>query len=355
MKILINASNIHVGGGLQVVLSFINELNCIDASNSYHLFISRPVEKQINYSIFSDNFKFYLIPVSPSSLISRLKTIKLLSNLERGISPDVVFTVFGPSYWTSRAPHVMGFANGWLYNPKSIAYAKLRLIDRIRMRMFCLYQEYYLKRDADFFIMETHDAKNKISKVLSINTNKIAVVGNTHSSVFNKDKFLKKNNKHYIALPQKRKCEYRLVYITHNHPSKNLKVINDVCKLLKIYDISFVLTIDHESYAKIFSNNANVINIGPVSHKSCPSIYSQCDFLFAPTLLETFSASYPEAMKMSLPILTSDYSFARSVCHDSAIYFDPTSPKDIAKKIDLLIRDQDLQKKKCKKWEACTL
>jgi len=86
-----------------------------------------------------------------------------------------------------------------------------------------------------------------------------------------------------------------------------------------------------------------VMNLGPVAHESCPSIYNQCDFLFAPTLLETFSASYPEAMKMNLPILTSKYSFAKDVCHNAALYFDPMNPKDIVEKINTLIYNFELQ------------
>ena len=85
-----------------------------------------------------------------------------------------------------------------------------------------------------------------------------------------------------------------------------------MCELLSEKNINFVVTIDDESYENMFSHNPRVINLGPVAHKSCPSIYSQCDFLFAPTLLETFSASYPEAMKMNLPISTSKYSFANA-------------------------------------------
>jgi glycosyltransferase involved in cell wall biosynthesis len=343
MNIIINTSNLYVGGGVQVALSFINELNNISAENNYHVFVSRAVREQIDYRIFSDKFKFYFIPKSPSHLIERLKITEFLSSLEEKIMPDVVFTVFGPSYWKPKAPHIMGFANGWLYNPKSIAYTKLKLFKRIRMRVFCLYQEYYLKRDANLIIVETLDAKDKVSKALSIETDKIAVVGNTCSSIFDERKYIERGCKYYIDLPKKGKYEYRFLYITHNHPSKNLEIINKVCELLSEKNINFVVTIDDESYENMFSHNPRVINLGPVAHKSCPSIYSQCDFLFAPTLLETFSASYPEAMKMNLPILTSKYSFAKDVCHNAALYFDPINPKDIVEKINILIYDLKLQ------------
>ena len=349
MNIIINTSNLYVGGGVQVALSFINELNNINAKNNYHIFISKTIKDQIDQHIFSNKFKFYFIPKSPSHLVERLKTVKFLSSLERKIIPDVVFTVFGPSYWKPKAPHIMGFANGWLYNPMSIAYTKLTLFNRVRMRVFCWYQEYYLKRDANFFIVETLDAKSKLSMVSSIDVNKIAVVGNTCSSIFDDRKYIDRDFEHYISLPKKENNEFRLLYIAHNHPGKNLEVINKVCELLNDKNITFIVTIDNKSYKDIFSGNSHVVNLGPVAHESCPSIYSQCDFLFAPTLLETFSASYPEAMKMNLPILTSKYSFAKSVCQNAAIYFNPVDPLDIADKIKILIQSPNLQKTMVKK------
>ena len=344
MNIIINTSNLYVGGGVQVALSFINELNNINAKNNYHIFISKTIKDQIDQHIFSNKFKFYFIPKSPSHLVERLKTVKFLSSLEREIIPDVVFTVFGPSYWKPKVPHIMGFANGWLYNPMSIAYTKLTLFNRVRMKAFCWYQEYYLKKDANFFIVETLDAKSKLSMVSSIDVNKISVVGNTCSSIFDDRKYIDRDFEHYISLPKKENNEFRLLYIAHNHPGKNLEVINKVCELLNDKNITFVVTIDNKSYKDIFPNNSRVMNLGPVVHESCPSIYSQCDFLFAPTLLETFSASYPEAMSMNLPILTSKYSFAVDVCQNSALYFDPTNPMDIAEKINTLIDNPDLQK-----------
>ena len=70
--------------------------------------------------------------------------------------------------------------------------------------------------------------------------------------------------------------------------------------------------------------------LGKVKIEDCPSLYNNCDFMFLPTLLECFSASYCEAMKMELPILTSDLDFARGICDKAAVYFDPTSVESIA-------------------------
>ena len=133
---------------------------------------------------------------------------------------------------------------------------------------------------------------------------------------------------------------------------KNFKIISDLVPLLEGGNIKFILTLDQRSFSSLFKKSSSqVINLGPVKQKSCPSLYAQCDALFLPTLLEIFSASYPEAMKMKLPILTSNYSFAKDICRDAALYFDPLSAKDIAAKIKLLANDKSLQKELIKKGE----
>jgi len=76
-----------------------------------------------------------------------------------------------------------------------------------------------------------------------------------------------------------------------------------------------------------------IINIGPVDMADVPSLYEQTDGLLLPTLLESFSGTYVEAMYHGKPILTSDYDFARAVCGTAAYYFDPFDPIDIVNKI----------------------
>lgn len=58
-----------------------------------------------------------------------------------------------------------------------------------------------------------------------------------------------------------------------------------------------------------------------------------------PTLLESFSGTYLEAMKAGCPILTSDRDFAREVCGEAALYFDPLDADSIVRTI-LRLRDE---------------
>ena len=90
-------------------------------------------------------------------------------------------------------------------------------------------------------------------------------------------------------------------------------------------------------------------NLGILKTVDCPAAYASSDALFLPTLIETFSASYPESMKMKKPILTSDLDFAKDVCNDAALFFDPTDPQNIADTIEEIILNKKLYNSLTKK------
>ena len=152
MKLIINTSTLYVGGGVQVAISFLNEIaKSID--NEYHVFLSNETNKYIDKKIFSQNFYFYLIETSPSKLSSRKSITNFLDELEEKIKPDIVFTVFGPSYWKPKVKHISGFADGWVYNKDSIVYKKLPFFKRIKMILHSNYKAFFLIKDIAFVFL----------------------------------------------------------------------------------------------------------------------------------------------------------------------------------------------------------
>ncbi len=136
-----------------------------------------------------------------------------------------------------------------------------------------------------------------------------------------------------------------LLCLSHYYPHKNLEVLLAVARLIRRANLpwSIVLTLSAEQGpgAKTLLRAVNregltevLVNVGPVEMKHVPALYEQCDALILPTLLESFSGTYVEAMFHRKPIFTSDRPFARDVCQDAATYFDPLDPHDIVAKID---------------------
>src|SRR5690606_2095256 len=97
MKILINTSNLKKGGALQVAHSFLSEIKEIK-EHEFHVVLSSTLSNQINPREYYENFIFYSYSIKTTFFKALIGKDKFLSNLENTISPDCVFTVFGPAY-----------------------------------------------------------------------------------------------------------------------------------------------------------------------------------------------------------------------------------------------------------------
>ncbi len=340
MRLLVNTGTVLKGGGLQVANSFMQELKNFP-EHEYHIFLSKTAGKQIDRAAFSDNFHFYDIPYRPGSGVKAyFSSKKLFKELENKIKPDCVFTTSGPSYWRPNAPHLMGFNLPHFVYPESPYLKNISLYRRLRWKFKTLTWKQWFIKETDGLVVQTDDVNERAKKLFGIKN--VFTVSNTCSShYYNSKKFLDK-------LPPRFDNEIRLICISSFYYHKNLGIINKIVSLLDKHNLSnvrFVLTLPDDIYRREFDENAmkRIYNVGPVKVEECPSLYQECDILFLPTLLECFSASYPEAMLMGKPILTSDMSFARTVCNDAAIYFDPMNPEDITNKIENLLNSKNLQ------------
>ena len=339
MNIIINTSNLKIGGALQVAISFIYE--CVNfTENKYHVFLSPSMSKEIDVLEFPNNFIFYFFD-NPSRFIIFDKTISLLNKTELKINPDCVFSVFGPTYWKPKSKHVMGFANG-LYLYGDLPYLQnMKGFENLKFNLRKLYHKFLLKNNADLYVVQTSDMKERFSEFISQPQEKISVVSSKYHSIFEEEIDDLK------LFPKKGLDEFWFVTISAYYPHKKLDIINKLVEIIKEkkLNIKFILTIADEILENKFKKSKEyIINLGPVKLDECPYIYSKADALFLPTLVESFTASYPEAMIMKKPILTSNYSFATSVCKDAALYFDPYDIEDIMRQIVKIYSDSELYK-----------
>jgi len=71
--------------------------------------------------------------------------------------------------------------------------------------------------------------------------------------------------------------------------------------------------------------------------------YRSADADIFPSLMETFSFTYLEAMRFRLPVLTSDRDFAHDRCQDAALYFDPLNADSVAQCMARIVEDGELR------------
>jgi len=336
--ILINASNLYVGGGMQVGISVIEELAKIE--DEFIAAVSPPVFEQLSHNARK---KCFVINKSPSGLFN-FEARRQLDKFVVDYKILHVFTVFGPSYWSPKVDnHTVGFALPWLIYDTKLVFRKLSFLQKAKKMLLLQLQPYFYKKNAHKIIVETDDAKNLLSKKIGFSEDNIFVVPNTISSYFN----CKRDHLSSKELDLKKTPgDIWLLTVSHNYPHKNLEIIHQLINILP-ERYKFVLTLDDsflESVDKKFWHR--FILLGKIKNSQCPEVYSHADGMFLPTLLECFSASYPEAGFMKVPIFTSDLSFAKTICGDGAFYFDPMDCKNIASVITSAYKNPDKIKEK---------
>lgn len=341
MKFIINTTNLQSGGALQVAMSLLSEWTQAYSHHEFHVFLSPQLAALIKQQKFQDHLKFYYFNHNPTKSIWSIYNFhKQLSAIERNIQPQAVLSVFGPAIWKPRSPHLVGFANGYyLFDDSKFIqetvlrnlFAKLKYYTR---RTLLLGQ---LKKEANKIWVETDLAKNKLSSASKIAEEKIMVIGNTYGGAFENSGMKKSKN-----------TKFTILFVSAYYQHKNFEIIPAVIKILKSrnIDCQFMFTLASEKFQQIFKEDdvkKYIINAGPANPSESYKLYQQSDAIIMPSLLETFSANYPEAMKMQKPILSSDLPFAKNICGDAALYFDPKNAVDIANKISELIENKKLQ------------
>ena len=339
MRILINGSTLKKGGVLQVGHSLIAEL-LKRTDHEYYFIVSsglkdffQPLEKE-------DRHRFFFHDVKPKIYLSLTGKERRLNSIFHQVKPDVVLSVFGPTYWKPDGIHVCGYAKAVYFYPDSPFIQRMPLKRKIKLLLLKTLHLHDFKRFNQALITETSDTANRLSSLLPDKT--IFTVSNTYNQVFNKPKLWDKS----IKLPEF--SGLTMLSITANYRHKNLRIIPEVIAYLKAnypsLKFRFILTLTEGEFGSIKEEYAkHIVFLGRVSIFQCPYLYSQSDVMFMPTLLECFSATYPEAMKMRTPILTSDLPFARDVCKDAAMYFDPMSPRSIGEAIHTLADNESIR------------
>ena len=339
MKIIIDNSNLFAGGGIQVATSFLYDLNSLNLDHQFHVIQSFNSSKQIEKTDFLTNFHFYdLNDEISSSIFRRSQKVK---SIEKLIIPNVIFTIFGPSYYKSDYPKIIGFALPDMIYKNSPFFSQISLKKKIFYKFIGIFKRFAFIRNSDVLIFETDEARKIFMSTVSKKIESYTVSNTLNEIFFNKKKW--KN----CLYPSK--TDFEILCLSANYPHKNLqiipKIIDKLVKDFSMINFRFVLTLNKDELGFPDRYDNFIHYIGKVDIKQIPSLYQKIDFVIIPTLLELFSTTYLEAMHMGKPLICSDMGFARYICHDAAIYCNPMNPSEYASAIHELSRDKILQMK----------
>ena len=343
MRLLINTASTFKGGSVQVANSFLRE--CIRIEDcQFGVALGPGLSHLVRDEDYPQNFRFFRLDYRPAQrVLSFQRAAKDLKKIEAVFKPDAVFTTSGPSYWRPRAPHLMGFNLAHNLYPDSPYFTSiLSPLQRIRWWAKSTLIHHYTKKYADAWVVQTDDVNQRLRQWIT--SERVYTVPNTISGA-------------YLAAQQDECAErdshgegakvFNLLVLSSYYRHKNLEILNDVIRLLRkrgISDIRFTMTLPDQDFENTISpqNRDWIDNLGPQLPDNCPALYKRSDALFMPSLLECFSANYVEAMAMKRPIITTNLGFARTICSNAALYYEPLSAGNALERILGLSADKQL-------------
>lgn len=342
LKILINASNLHVGGGVQVATSVIGELACMPIlPPGLMIWASDAVDtnlRKLGYDL--STLPFYEVVNSFGLKLLRSPLAQRMQDF------DAVLTIFGPLYaWNLAAVNITGFAQPWIIYPDNEIYRasgwRQRLLGRFKFGL----QAVFFQR-ADMLLVELDHVRDGLLRKKIGSASSIRVVRNCLSSLY-----LSPDSWQPVAMAATG-SDVRLGFVGRNYAHKNTRIFPALIDiLLRDHGIqaSIHVTFTDEEWAACDDTfRAMVSNVGPLFVAQCPSFYRSMDAVIFPSLLECFSATPLEAMAMERPLFASDRPFNRDVCAEHAYYFDPMNPADAAAKIAAYLQDKNQETKRLK-------
>ncbi len=313
MFFLINASNLKNGGGLQVAQSICEQLN----QYQHHRFIivlstyinDEHISSGVNVEVYK-----YNIPHNIKSILFGRDAF--LDGLVSDKNVNAVLTVFGPSLWRPRCPHLCGFARAQLLkevNPDVHPNIKERLVYKVWRWGF--------RKSSKVFYTENPYISGMLPQL--IKGAKVYTVSNYYNQVFDHPEQWKRT----VVLDDCRNNKEKVTMLTISSTGahKNLGIMVPVAEYLeqvhRDFNFRFVLTCDKAPFRLPEHLGKHFLFVGKVDVSECPNLYEQADVMFMPTLMECFTATYVEAMRMEVPIVTTNLVFAHGLCGDAACYY----------------------------------
>jgi len=338
--IFINGLNSKVGGGKSILKNYLTLLNKYSSDSSQFVVL---VPDYDEYACFStDTIKVIRLPIYLDfSVLYPLVYDFYINYLLKLYNVEVVLN-FADIPVKTKISQVFLFDWPYAVYPDSIVWRRMDTKSYLTRKLKLWHFKKNL-RFIDVLCAQTVAMQNRLQMIYGCES--IEIVPNAVSI----DNFVPKLDEGFY-LPD----GIRLLYLTHYYPHKNLEIFIPVAKQIKRQGLDFkiIVTISERQHvnAKKFLYQVRkqgledvIVNVGPVPMTNVPRLYKCCHALLMPTLLESFSGTYVEAMFHQLPIFTSDIDFARAVCGEAAMYFDPFDEIQIVELLKLVFSDDSVK------------
>ena len=344
MKVLMISRAVNKYGGISRYIAEIAER--ISYENEVHILSAW-------YGINNSNITLhqYTIPKKPYSLqifTSFLKVSKLARKLDRKFHFDVIHS----SECEGNYQHIIT-----AHSCVRGAYEKLKwnniLVDAIRrIRPFVALglkfeMLIYTKRKYNKIITVSKGVKEELIHYYNLPSEDIVVIPNgVDLEEFKPDKEKRRKIRETYGIADD---EVVLMFSGYEFRRKGLEYIIKALPLVKGEVKFLVVGKDDPNYYKKLASKLGVLDkiifTGFVPDIS--EYYAASDLFVFPTLYEPFGLVITEALASGLPVIVSEFAGATDIMNDGReglLLKNPTNPKEIAEKVNILVEDESLRK-----------
>lgn len=345
-KVLVNCSTLVQGGSLQVAAAFIEHALADPDTGHWEYMISSPVARELQgFGIDTSDSRFSIFDSSPARNASQRRRVR---EIETRMQPDLVFTLFGPAYVRFRARHLCGVADPWVTHSSWLAFKSLGVSLESLKKLGTMFWKAVWWLSADYWWTEAPVARDGLISRMRCAPERVFIIPNTAGPQFDRAKAQ--------ASPPDG-GQIRILCLSAYYSHKNLEIIPDVLKAVQemrpALDFQLTVTLPPElpesqqivARAEELGVSDKLNNLGRVPVSETPALYERSHMCFLPSLLEVFSAVYPESLSTGVPLVTTKLRFATDVCKDAAAYFEPTNPQSAAEQIIRLAEDREYWQK----------
>ncbi|MBO9682519.1 MAG: glycosyltransferase family 4 protein [Flavisolibacter sp.] len=313
--------------------------------HQFYFLFDRPFDQKY---IFSSNV--HPVVVSPPArhpvLWKYWYDVKIPLALKK-IKADVFVSPDGYCSLTTKTPQCLVVHDlGFLHHPEAYKKSHVNFLKRNTPK--------YLNK-AKSIVTVSQFSKDDILKHYKIEAVKIDVVYNGVKDIFHPLSF---DEKDAVKEKYTEGKEYFL-YLGAIQPRKNL------VNLLKAFSIfkkrlqsSMKLVIagrlawKNEEFLQLiqtYKYRSDVILMGYIPEEELPSLIGAAYALVYPSFFEGFGVPVVEAMKCEVPVLTSEKTSMQEVADEAGLYFNPNDHTNIADKMMLVYKDENLRKQSIEK------
>ncbi len=339
-KLLINFGPLKKGGGQNVALNFLQELERYQALDFEPYFIAcngSILHQKLNSSKWSNN----ILTVSRNPYFRIIQELTLARLFLKRNNIKNVYSYFGFAFFGPGVNQVIGSADSNLYFPEINFWSNEKLHEKLIRSLVDKYRIWGLKRAAAV-IYENKEMYVRAETLFGIKK-KALILPSIDTPTDNKNLQI-----------EYQENTFKVLLLCGWQRNKNILCIPELAHNLKAsgYKFEFIITTapDKSSCSKDFFNLVDMwqvqdmINcIGQVEKSQLKDLYMLVDSVLLLSLLESFSNNIIEAWFYKKPLIVADEAWSRAICSDAAFYVQRDSIKNISEAITQIHLNSSIQ------------